>query len=69
MLVSDLVVGSSRGRGTRAACWFADALAKLNVQTVQSMILEGGIKGWVNGGQEYTEYMDEHDESAWQGKS
>ena len=67
--MSDLVVGSSRGRGTRAACWFADALARGNVPSVQSMILEGGIKGWVSGGQEYTDYIDEYDESAWQGKS
>lgn len=64
MLFIDLA-GSSRGRGTRAACWFADTLVREGVTSVQSMILEGGIKGWARGGEQYVEFMDEYDERAW----
>jgi arsenical-resistance protein 2 len=70
--------GSSAGRGTRAAGWLADVIDdKTKSQTflessflspaVQSVILEGGIKGWVRGGVEYTKWMDGFDESVWTG--
>ncbi|KAA8649370.1 putative arsenate reductase (Arc2) [Aspergillus tanneri] len=57
--------GSSRGRGTRAACWFADYLEAQQETTLKSLVLEGGIKGWATAGPEYTEFMDEYDASAW----
>ena len=57
--------GSSRGRGTRAAGWFADYLKERNEQSMESFILEGGIKGWVAGGKQFWELMDGYEESAW----
>ncbi|KAK9371754.1 Rhodanese-like domain-containing protein [Lipomyces chichibuensis] len=57
--------GSSRGRGTRAAGWFADYIAGQNNSTLKSLVLEGGIKGWAAAGEEYTRLMDEYEESAW----
>jgi len=57
--------GSSRGRGTRAAGWFADYLKENNEQSMESFILEGGIKGWVAGGKQFWELMDGYEESAW----
>jgi arsenical-resistance protein 2 len=58
--------GSSRARGTRAAGWFADYLKERNEQSMDSFILEGGIKGWVAGGKKFWELMDGYEESAWQ---
>lgn len=60
--------GSSRGRGPRAAAWFADHLMYLQEPDVQSLTLEGGIKGWVEGGPEFIHWMDEYDESQWSTK-
>ncbi|KAL3463929.1 Rhodanese-like domain-containing protein [Aspergillus heterothallicus] len=59
--------GSSAGRGTRAAGWFADYLAEKGVADgdVKSWKLEGGIKGWVGAGEEYTKLMDGFDEKVW----
>lgn len=34
-------------------------------ETMKSMILEGGIKGWAAAGSEYTELMDEYDAGVW----
>lgn len=75
--------GSSQGRGTRAAGWLADFIddkaesqtshggsePKSSEPAVQSVILQGGIKGWVRGGAEYTKWMDGFDESVWKGSS
>ncbi|KAJ5585223.1 uncharacterized protein N7459_005023 [Penicillium hispanicum] len=58
--------GSSAGRGTRAAGWFADYLAAQQDAHLQSLVLEGGIKGWAGAGPEYTEWMDEYDAGVWQ---
>ncbi len=33
---------------------------------MQSLVLVGGIKGWVNTGGEYLQWMDEYDEAVWQ---
>lgn len=61
-----LISGSSRGRGSRAAAWFRDHIeAEGKSSTVQSVILEGGIKGWVAGGEEFTEMMEGYDGAAW----
>ncbi|KAJ5157487.1 Rhodanese-like domain-containing protein [Penicillium canariense] len=57
--------GSSSGRGPRSANWFADHLAQEQDASMQSLILEGGIKGWAAAGPEYTELMDEYDASVW----
>ena len=65
--------GSCGGRGPRAAGWFADYIddqtaAKTSQVSsrVQSAILEGGIKGWVAGGDEYVEFMDGFERGAWE---
>lgn len=58
--------GSSRGRGTRAAGWFADHIQARGDSGLQSLVLEGGIKGWVAEGKEYRELMDGFDEAAWE---
>ncbi|KAJ9190946.1 hypothetical protein DTO164E3_9089 [Paecilomyces variotii] len=50
--------GSSRGRGTRAGGWFADLLVEKGNTSMKSLVLEGGIKGWVGAGPEYVEWMD-----------
>jgi arsenical-resistance protein 2 len=57
--------GSSRGRGTRAAGWFADYLEERQDGELTSLVLEGGIKGWATGGAEYTALMDEYDAAVW----
>ncbi len=61
-----VIVGSCGGRGTRAAGWFADYLADQGAESeVKSWKLEGGIKGWVNEGGEYTGLMDGFDGAVW----
>ncbi|BAE56260.1 unnamed protein product [Aspergillus oryzae RIB40] len=57
--------GSSAGRGTRAGGWFADYLQDQGETTLKSLVLEGGIKGWVAAGPEYTDLMDGYDASFW----
>jgi len=57
--------GSSRGRGTRAAGWFNDYLEDHNDTIMKSYTLLEGIKGWVHGGKEYIEMMDEYQEGSW----
>lgn len=57
--------GSSKGRGTRAAGWFADHIRAQNDTTMESSVLEGGIKGWVAAGPEYVELTDGYDASVW----
>ncbi|KAH8888950.1 Rhodanese-like protein [Thozetella sp. PMI_491] len=57
--------GSSGGRGTRTGGWFADHIADQKDKTMESLILVGGIKGWVKTGGEYLQWMDEFDEGAW----
>lgn len=60
-----LPIGSSRGRGTRGAAWFADQIKKQSDDTMQSLVLEGGIKGWVVAGGEFLQYVQGYDESKW----
>jgi len=57
--------GSSGGRGTRCAGWFADYVAHraaaeghANFGSPEVYVLEGGIKGWVAGGPAYTAFVD-----------
>jgi arsenical-resistance protein 2 len=61
----DRRTGSSRGRGTRAAGWFADLIEDAGDVEMKSAILEGGITGWANAGEEYVQWMDEYDEETW----
>lgn len=64
-------IGSSRGRGTRAAGWFEDYIRERGEEGtgtgtgLRSLILEGGIKGWVKGGAEYVREMDGYVEDVW----
>jgi hypothetical protein len=58
-------IGSSQGRGPRAAGWFADHLAEQGDSNMQSLVLEGGIKGWATAGPKYTDFMDEYEAQAW----
>ena len=62
-LLTDL--GSSRGRGTRAAGWFDDLVQDRGVKDIKSMILEESIAGWAQGGREFTEWMEEYNSKAW----
>ncbi|KAM0275756.1 hypothetical protein ACHAQH_007442 [Verticillium albo-atrum] len=57
--------GSSRGRGSRGAAWFGDQIAEKGDTEMKSVILEGGIKGWVAGGEEFTAYMDGYEAAKW----
>ncbi|KAI0485114.1 Rhodanese-like protein [Xylariaceae sp. FL0804] len=85
--------GSSRGRGTRAAGWFADHVRERHNSgggggggvdgddngdgdgkgkgegegegAIQSVILEGGIKGWATAGREFVELMDDYVPGYW----
>jgi arsenical-resistance protein 2 len=57
--------GSSRGRGNRAAAWFADHIKEQSDENMQSLALEGGIKGWVAEKGQFLQYMQEYDETCW----
>ncbi|KAF8859769.1 Rhodanese-like protein [Acephala macrosclerotiorum] len=57
--------GSSKGRGTRAAGWFADYLKEQNDRMMESLVLEGGLKGWATAGDEYVKLMDGYDAAVW----
>lgn len=57
--------GSSRGRGNRAAGWFADYIKDQNNTEMESRTLQEGIKGWATGGDVYVEMMDEYDAAVW----
>ncbi len=58
--------GSSSGRGPRAAAWFADFLEEQGDSKMESLVLEGGIKGWVKGGEEFVKLMDGYEASTWE---
>jgi hypothetical protein len=57
--------GSSKGRGTRAAGWFGDCIAKHGDEHMRSLVLLGGVKGWATAGAEFVEWMDEYDAAIW----
>ena len=56
---------SSRGRGPRAAGWFRDYLEEVGDNNMESLVLQGGIKGWVAAGGEFLNWVDEYEASAW----
>ncbi|KAK5147372.1 hypothetical protein LTR32_001165 [Rachicladosporium monterosium] len=57
---------SSRGRGNRAAAWFADYLVEQHNTNMKSLVLLEGIKGWAAEKGEFVQYMQEYDDSRWQ---
>lgn len=57
--------GSSNGRGPRCSGWFADYISEQGNQDIQSLTLEGGIKGWVKAGDEYTTHIDGFEPEYW----
>ncbi|KAH0405437.1 hypothetical protein KCU89_g21, partial [Aureobasidium melanogenum] len=59
--------GSSRGRGTRAAAWFADFVdeCKEGDAVMESVVLLEGIKGWASAGDEFTTKMQGFDATFW----
>lgn len=61
-----LGLGSSKGRGARAAGWFADYIEDRGDQQMKSLTLAEGVKGWAtSAGGQYVEHMVEYDPSAW----
>ena len=58
-------LGSSRGRGNRAAGWFDDYIQDQNDSYMRSLTLVDGIKGWRDAGEEYIQLMDEYQEQVW----
>jgi arsenical-resistance protein 2 len=65
LLIKLVSAGSSRGRGNRAAGWFADYIAEKGDTDMRSSALEEGIKGWATAGDEYVKFMDEYKEEVW----
>lgn len=57
--------GSSRGRGNRAAGWFADYIEEQDDKVMGSFALEAGIEGWSRAGGDYVKLMDDYDEAVW----
>ncbi|KAH7408205.1 Rhodanese-like domain-containing protein, partial [Phaeosphaeria sp. MPI-PUGE-AT-0046c] len=57
--------GSSNGRGPRCSGWFADYIAEKGDNQIQSLTLGGGIKGWVKGGEQYTQQMEGYEAEYW----
>lgn len=65
--------GTSRGRGTRGAAWFHDYIEDQRESgstsddggKIKSVILKGGIKGWVNAGEEYQKWMTAFEPDYW----
>ncbi|KAH6681346.1 Rhodanese-like domain-containing protein [Halenospora varia] len=57
--------GSSRGRGTRAAGWFADYIKSQNDSSMESLVLEGGVRGWAQAGEEYVKEMTGYEAEVW----
>lgn len=62
---ADTRPGSCRGRGPRAASWFQDECDRRSGNQVKGLYLEGGIKGWVSAGDEYTVHMAGYDAACW----
>lgn len=54
------------GRGPTCAAWFLEHVRNVAEDAdMQVLALEGGIKGWVQAGEEYRELMDGFDEGYW----
>lgn len=54
------------GRGAKCAAWFLEHVRNTaGDEDMQVMVLEGGVKGWVKAGSEYTGLMDGYKEEHW----
>lgn len=63
------VLGSSQGRAPRCASWFLEHVREVaGDNDMQVMVLEGGMKGWVSNGPQFTQFMDGFDPAYWQGQ-
>ncbi|KAJ4989597.1 hypothetical protein SVAN01_04974 [Stagonosporopsis vannaccii] len=60
-LFKDAGLSSSKGRGNRAAGWFADYIADQGDDQMKSLALAEGVKGWATAGDEYVQWMMEYD--------
>ncbi|KAB5578757.1 Rhodanese-like domain-containing protein [Coniochaeta sp. 2T2.1] len=59
--------GSSNGRGPRCAAWMQDYINDAGNSSIQSLILRGGIRGWIKA---YSgRRMDGYDAKVWEGSS
>ncbi|KAE9986998.1 hypothetical protein EG328_004130 [Venturia inaequalis] len=58
--------GSSKGRGTRGAAWFADHIENEKDDRMQSLVLTEGVRGWATAGEEYAAFMDEYEKDVWE---
>ena len=56
---------SSKGRGNRAAGWFRDYLEDQKNSDMESLVLTGGIKGWVATGDSFRDRMVDFDPAKW----
>ncbi|KAI1335031.1 Rhodanese-like domain-containing protein [Xylariaceae sp. FL0016] len=56
---------SSRGRGTKAAILLNEYLNDQKDTEMESIILEGGIRGWATAGPKFSDWMEEYDASFW----
>jgi hypothetical protein len=65
LFTTNFLIGSSRGRGNRAAGWFADYIKDQSDSIMQSYTLEEGIKGWAAAGEEYVDMIDGYDATLW----
>jgi arsenical-resistance protein 2 len=59
------IEASSKGRGSRAAGWFADYIVDKADKDMESIVLTGGINEWVAGGVEFIELVTEYQAEAW----
>jgi len=60
-----VLLGSSKGRGTRAAGWFADCINENGDAEMHSIVLQGGIKAWAQACPEYVDLMDGYVSEIW----
>lgn len=59
--------GSSNGRGPRCAAWFLEHVRNVAGDNDMNVtVLEGGVKGWVKAGPQYTQYMDGFEKAYWE---
>jgi arsenical-resistance protein 2 len=58
-------VASSKGRGSRAAGWFANYIEDQKDGQMKSVALAEGVKGWAIAGGEHVQQMVEYDARAW----
>ncbi|KAJ3414046.1 hypothetical protein HDV05_007171 [Chytridiales sp. JEL 0842] len=56
---------SSKGRGTRCAGWYQDALNERKITTSQGLILVGGIKGWLEAFKDDSNLTEKYDAEFW----